>query len=226
MLSGVTLNLRAGTLCAALVCAVMIAPASAARAAGPEAGVPATSIVPAGSGAGAPTAPELAPPPEAGSAASPVAAPKPKPKLKPKPPARHTVKFNPGEVEPASARLKLVKDDWALSEPSKWSKHVERVHAGKFVVVTGSTRYYLQVKLKSGTTAYVSQEAVDMVKPTDKIFRLTRNAEVLDKPNRWGKKVAQVHTPHSVHVVGVALGYVKIKMKSGVEGYVPMTALQ
>jgi hypothetical protein len=224
MLSGVTLNLRAGTLCAALACAVIFAPAPAARAAGSDAGVPATSIVPSGPAAGVPAAPESAPPPEAGSAASPVAAPKAKPK--PKAPVHHTVKFNEGEVEPASARLKLVKDDWALSEPSKWSKHVERVHAGKYVVVTGSTRYYLQVKLKSGTTAYVSQAAVDLVKPTDKIFQLTRNAAVLDKPNRWGKKVAQVHTPHSVHVVGVALSYVKIRMKNGLEGYVPMTALQ
>jgi hypothetical protein len=222
MLSGLKMNRRAGAICAALCCAALIALAPSARAAGSDAGVPATSIVPSGSPSGVPAAPEAAPPPEAGSAASPVAAPKPKPK----PPVHHAVKFNPSEVEPANARLKLLKDDWALSEPSKWSKHVERVHAGKFVVVTGSTHYYLQVKLKSGATAYVSQDAVDLVKPTDKVFQLTHNAAVLDKPNRWGEKVAEVHTPHSVHVVGIALGYVRIRMKSGLEGYVPMTALQ
>jgi hypothetical protein len=209
MVSRLVLNLRAGAICAALACAALLAPTPAARAAEPDAGVPATSIVPSG-----PAAPEAAPAP------APMAAPKPKP------PVHHQVKFNPSEVEPANARLKLLKDDWALSEPSKSSKHVERVHAGKFVVVTGSTHYYLQVKLKSGATAYISQEAVDLVKPTDKIFKLTRNAAVLDKPNRWGKKVAEVHAPHDVHVVGVALGYLKIRMKNGLEGYVPMTALQ
>jgi hypothetical protein len=210
MRSRVILNLRTGALCAALSCAAMIATVPAARAAGADAGVPATSIVPPGSGAGAPAAPKAAP----------MVAPKPKP------PTRHMTKFSENDVEPANARLKLVKDDWAFTEPSKWSKHVERVHAGKFVVVTGSTRYYLQVKLKSGKTAYVNQDAVDLVKPTDKIFQLTRNAAVLDRPNQWGKKVAEVHTPHNVHVVGVALNYVKIKMKSGLQGYLPMTALQ
>jgi hypothetical protein len=220
MVSRLVLNLRASAICAALACAALIAAAPSALAAGSDAGVPATSIVPSGSAAAPGAVPETAPPPEAGSAASPVAAPKPKP------PVRHTVKFSEGDVEPANARLKLLKDDWAFTEPSKWSKHVERVHAGKFVVVTGSTRYYLQVKLKSGKTAYISQDAVDMVKATDKIFQLTRNAAVLDKPNRWGKKVAEVHKPHNVHVVGVALSYVKIKMKNGLEGYVPMTALQ
>jgi hypothetical protein len=211
MASRLALNLRAGAICAALAAAAMIASAPAARAAASGSEAPATSIVPEGSGAATP------------AAAAP-AAPKAAPKTKA--PVRHKTTFNEGDVEPANARLKLLKDDWAFSGPSKWTKHVERVHAGKYIVVTGSTRYYLQVKLKSGTTAYVNQDAVDLMKPTDKIFQLTHNAAVLDKPNRWGKKVAEVHTPHSVHVVGVALSYVKIRMKSGREGFIPMTALQ
>src|SRR5712692_5814997 len=53
------------------------------------------------------------------------------------------------EVEPAHARMKLKEDAWVFTRPTKWSKHVERVHADKYVEITGTTRDYLRVKLKS-----------------------------------------------------------------------------
>lgn len=130
------------------------------------------------------------------------------------------------EVEPAQARLKLVEDSWVYSAPSKSSKHLERVTRDKFVVVTGSTHYYLQVKLKDGQTGYLDPAAVSLVSPTDKVFVLTHDAAVLDKPNRWGKKLAEVHKSRNVHVVGVSLNYMRIKMKNGLEGFIPTSALE
>ncbi|MGC1192849.1 MAG: hypothetical protein WA861_19875, partial [Candidatus Binatus sp.] len=89
-----------------------------------------------------------------------------------------------------------------------------------------STHYYLQVKLKSGQTGYIDPSAVELVRPADKVFMLTHDAGVLDKPNRWAKKLAEVHQGHNVHVVGLSLNYMRIRMKSGLEGYIPMTALE
>ena len=138
--------------------------------------------------------------------------------------SRHSVREP--EIEPAQARLKVLEDAPVYSAPAKSSKHLEQMSAGKFVDVTGSTHYYLQVKLKSGQTGYIDPSAVELVKPADKVFVLTHDAGVLDKPNRWAKKLAEVHQGHNVHVVGVSLNYMRIRMKSGLEGFIPMTALE
>jgi hypothetical protein len=168
-----------------------------------------------------PEAMKVVPAEEGTVAATPAAEKTPKPVKR-----RHAVKPRPVEVEPASARLKLKQDAWIFTRPSKWSKHVKRGRAGKYVVVTGATRYYLRVRLKGGETGYVAASAVDLAKPTDKIFRLTSNAAVLAEPNRWAKKVAEVHRGHDVHVIGVALGYMQIRMKSGLVGFIPASALE
>jgi hypothetical protein len=130
------------------------------------------------------------------------------------------------EIEPADARLKVIQDAPVYSSPSKSSKHLEQLTPGKFVTVTGAARNYLQVRLKSGETGYIDPSAVELVKPVDKVFVLTHDAGVLDKPNRWGKKLAEVHQTHNVHVVGLALNYMRIRMKNGLEGYIPQTALE
>lgn len=196
-------------------------PASAAGLA--EEDVPATSVVPAAPGAAASphtsaTAPSktIAPPT--------TAAPASKPKTTTHRAPSHTA--SESEVEPAQARLKLVTDGWVLATPSKSGKHLEHVTMDKYVIVTGSTRSYLQVKLKDGQTGYLDPSTVALVKPTDKVFVLTRDAAVLDKPNKWGKKLAEVHKGHNVHVVGIALSYTMIKMKSGLTGFIPLTALE
>jgi hypothetical protein len=141
----------------------------------------------------------------------------------------HAIHSQPVEhavVEPASAKLKLKDDAWAYSRPSKSSKTVERVHAGKFIDVTGTTRYYVQVRLKSGATAFVPIAAVDMTKPTDKIFKLSSDANVVSEPSRYGHKVSEVHRGHDVHVVATSLNYLKIRMKDGLEGFIPMSAVE
>jgi hypothetical protein len=138
--------------------------------------------------------------------------------------ARETV--HETEVEPAKARLKLIEDTWVYSQPSKKSKQLEHVIKDKYVIVTGSTHNYLQVKLKDGQTGYLDPAAVSLVAPTDKVFVLTHDSSVLDQPNRFGKKLAEVHKTHNVHVVGLALNYMKIRMKNGLQGYIPITALE
>ena len=130
------------------------------------------------------------------------------------------------EIEPAKARLKVLADSPVYAAPAKSSKHIEQLTRDKFVEVTGSTHYFLRVNLKNGQTGYIEPSAVDLVKPVDKVFVLTHDAAVLDKPNRWGKKLADVHASHPVHVVGLALDYMKIRMKSGLEGFIPTTALE
>jgi hypothetical protein len=129
-------------------------------------------------------------------------------------------------VEPTHAMLKLKKDAWAYAGPETSSRTIERVRAGKFLDVTGSTHHYVQVKLKNGSIGYVPLSAVDLTRAEDKIMRLSTDAPVLSQPNRYGKKLSEVHQGHDVHVIGVSMNYVRIRMKSGLEGYIPMTAAE
>ena len=217
---------RSAVLMAAAV--AMLALSATALAAGiGEEDVPSTSIVPAeGPSAAAPVkSPASATGPSAGAPAGSTWMPG----LvgKPKPASHHaSAKSSVPEIEPAQARLKVLQASPVYSAPAKSSKHIEQLSPETFVEVTGSTHYYLQVKLKSGETGYIEPTAVELVKPADKVFMLTHDAGVLDKPNRWGKKLAEVHQGHNVHVVGLSLNYMRIRMKSGLEGYVPMTALE
>ncbi len=130
------------------------------------------------------------------------------------------------QVEPTQAKLRLKKDTPIYEQPNIRSKHIEQGQAGKMVIVTGATQHYLRVRLKNGRTGYIPVSAADVVVPADKIFTLTHNAAVLDSPNRWGKRLSEVHQGHAVHVVGVALNYLKIKMRNGLEGFIPTTALE
>jgi hypothetical protein len=132
----------------------------------------------------------------------------------------------PTEVESATGRLKVSHDSWIYAGPSKTSKKIEKSTIGKFVDVTGSTKYYLQVKLKNGETGYIAPSDVELVKPVDKVFILTQDAAVLEAPNRWAKKLSEVHRTRSVHVIGLALDYMQIRMKSGLTGFITATALQ
>ncbi len=211
----------------ALVAAVaMLALSAPALAAGiGEEDVPSTSIVPAEGPSGAapvnstpsPTTPSAA---SAPSGPTRISAPKSSHHVSSKNSVREP------EIEPADARLKVLQNAPVYSAPAKSSKHIEQLTADKFVIVTGSTHYYLQVKLKSGQTGYIDPASVELVKPVDKVFVLTHDAGVLDKPNRWGKKLAEVHQGHNVHVVGLSLNYMRIRMKSGLEGYIPTAALE
>jgi len=188
---------------------------AAAPSGGAPAGAPATRLVPSDEG----EPPTAAPASEAGAAGS--AAPTAK---KPRT-HRKTVAAAP-DVEPGTARLKVIQDGWIYAAPAKSSKKIQQATVGKFVEVTGSTKYYLQAKLKDGQVGYISPSNVDLVKPTDKIFLLSQDAAVLEAPNRWARKLAEVHRRHNVHVIGIALNYLRIRMKSGLTGFISLTAVQ
>jgi len=191
-----------------------------------EEDVPSTSIVPAegpnGAPAnGAPSPAGTAPEPHAEGAATTSPA---KPKS--------TVHHAPGrsvhepEIEPAQARLKVLRVSPVYAAPAKTSRQIEQLTPEMFVEVTGSTHYYLQVKLKSGQTGYIDPSAVELVKPVDKVFTLTHDAGVFEKPNRWSNKINTVHQGHNVHVIGISLNYMQIRMKSGLEGFITTSALE
>src|SRR5437763_16599302 len=73
---------------------------------------PSTSIV------GAPPSPHAAPSPSSHRKSS---------------TTHHSLSASETEVEPAKAVVRLRKDDWVFSRPTKWSKHIQRVHGDNFV---------------------------------------------------------------------------------------------
>ncbi|HTW88383.1 MAG TPA: hypothetical protein VMD75_10295 [Candidatus Binataceae bacterium] len=193
-----------------------------------------TSIAPAQDEGG--NAPPGAPPP-VGAPATPVipdlGAPLAAPPVEPPAASKakhhrttHRASVGHFDLEEASARLQLSHDTTIYASPSTSARQLEPGIAGKFVQVTGVTRHWLRVNLKNGETGYVQQKDVNLVKPTDKIFALTKDAAVRAEPNQWAKQVSEVHREHNVHVIGIALYYMKIRMRSGLEGYIPTTALE
>lgn len=228
---------------AAMLLAISVAPAAAQTGAEYPGTLPDTSIAPASAGGGESGGGVSAPAAGGSGKTSTVEVPEgaeeeaPEEHHAPKKPApshphrvvhhsSKTTKPAPIQVEEAKGKLKLKEDSWAYSRPSKSSKRIEQVRAGKFLNVTGITSSYLRVQLKNGTTAYVPSSAVELASPTDKIFQLTSDAPVLSEPSHYGKKVSEVHKGHDVHVVGVSLNYMKIRMRDGVEGFIPTSALE
>jgi hypothetical protein len=141
---------------------------------------------------------------------------------------RHTksVPEDRSAVEPATGHLKLIKNSYAYERPSSASTRIEPVEAGKYVNVIGTSHYYAQVKLKNSEIAYVPLTSIALVNPTDKMFKLTTDAAVLSAPGHSASKIAEVHRGRDVHVIGISLNYMKIRMKDGKEGYIPIHALE
>jgi hypothetical protein len=130
-------------------------------------------------------------------------------------------------VEPASARLAVTSPGAPIyARAIRSSEQVGTLSADKYVQVTGSTRSFLQVQLKDGRVGYIQPSSVQLVTPYDKQFLLTADSPVYASPNQFGSKVAEVHRGRYIHVVGESLSYLKIRMKDGTEGFVPMTAAQ
>ncbi len=173
-----------------------------------------------------PPAEEAVPAPAPGAAEAPPAPAPEAPVVVKKPRVTHHHAPAKVEFEPASGRLKLKQDTYVFASPSRLDKKLEKAQAAKFVNVTGVTHYYVRVRLKDGRIGYVPNSAVEMVKPFDKEFLLSSNSPVYAEPNRWAKKVSAVHKGHNVHVIGLAPSYIKIRMKSGLEGYVPQSAVE
>jgi hypothetical protein len=131
-----------------------------------------------------------------------------------------------GPIEIAQARMMVKQDTWAYAAPAKSSRQLEQLHADQFVSLTGLTHYFARVKLKDSQIGYVLLSDLELSRPTDKIFQLTRDTPVLSQPSRFGQKLAEVHSGHDVHVIGTSMNYMKIRMKSGLEGYITASALE
>jgi hypothetical protein len=219
----------AGVLSMALGAWVSFAIAAGPSAAPSDEGVPETSIVPAESAsAGAQASPgaAAASPAEAGMTPGPSGGPTAEAHHA-RPAVHHTPEVPAHfDVEPADAVLKVVKADWVYSEPAKSGKHLEQLQENKFIRVTGATHYFLRVHLKNGDTGYIDPASVDMLKPIDKIYHLSHNAAVLEKPNKWSKKLSEVHQGHDVHVIAISLNYAQIRMRSGLEGFIPLASME
>jgi len=214
---------------AALIMTIVIAVATA-RAQNTGTGAeeddsPPTSIEPAPDSSGAPAAPEppsVPAPPRATS----IGAPAPASAINAAAPAPRFHPISNFEVEPAAAKLKVIKTAWIYASPTTTDRKIEHVEAGTEVAVTGATRHWLRLKLHDGRTGFIEQSAVVMVKPADKLFVLTHNTPVRADPTRWGAPIAEVHQGHNVQVIGVALNYLKIKMRDGRVGYVADSAFE
>ena len=214
---------RLAVLATALAAVMMVSGATIARESSAPGTLPETTIEPAGSDSN-PSSSDIE---TEGPGAPPVTSEK-------KPTVRHKTQNVvakksaawSGEVEPGDAVLKLKEDSWAYATPATSATHVEKVTGGKFVNVTGTTHYFARVKLKSGAVGYVPLNAIELSRPTDKIFKLTKDTPVLSEPSHFGKKLAEVHNGHDVHVVGTSLNYMKIRMKDGLEGFIAMNALE
>lgn len=125
-------------------------------------------------------------------------------------------------VEPADARLRLVRDAWARTEPDPRSRTVERVRKRMYVLVTGLTADYVRVSLlkRGGETAYVPNSAVALVRPADKRMTLITRATLREKPYRYSRHSGTLPAGTTVHIVGVAVNYLKVLTADGREGFV------
>jgi hypothetical protein len=217
----------AGALSIALSAWMPTAIAAGPSAAPSDEGVPETSVVPAEGGPGAQASPGAAVPSPAQAGMTPGPAGGPTAEAHHARPAHHAPEVPAHfDVEPADAVLKVVKADWVYSEPAKSGKHLEQLQPDKFIRVTGSTHYFLRVHLKNGETGYIDPASVDMLKPIDKLFHLSHDAAVLEKPNKWSKKLSEVHAGHDVHVIAISLSYAQIRMRSGLEGFIPLSSME
>jgi len=214
-------------LIAALTLIIAIAPLSAAWSQTGGAAPPNPTMEEAPAPPPGPVNPPAAAAPPAPPAAEVPPAPAPEaPVVVKKPHVTHHAAQKKEEFEPASGHLKLTKETYVYSSPSRLSKKLEKAQASKYVNVTGVTRYYVRVRLKDGRIGYVPNSAVELVKPLNKDFILSSDSPVYAEPNRSAKRVAEVHKGHNVHVTGIAPSYIRIKMKSGLVGYVPQSAVE
>jgi hypothetical protein len=176
-----------------------------------------------------PGASETAAPAPGAEAAPPVSHPAAAQPAKPKTSRTRRRKVRAAEkipTEPIDVRLEVTRNSWAYERPNQRSRRIKRIHAGRYVHVTALTPYYLRVELREGRTAYVDPEVVKLVQPVDKILTLADDSPVRERPNKWGKQLAEVNKGHHVQVVGVAPGYVQIRMRSGLEGFIPYSVLE
>ncbi len=68
--------------------------------------------------------------------------------------------------------------------------------------------------------------ALPKVRPLKRKFLLTHNSPVYETPQQGSKVVAQVHRGKYVNVTGIAGKWLRIRLRSGVVGFIPVTAAE
>jgi hypothetical protein len=128
-------------------------------------------------------------------------------------------------VEPAQGKYQLLQDSSAYRGPSVESGELRSVHSGKRIVVTGATKDFAQVSLRDGAIGYVPLSAIALLRPADNSFILSSDTPLYAGPHLANSTVATLHRGSYVHVIGVALYYLEIRMDSGVVGFIPVAAV-
>lgn len=64
------------------------------------------------------------------------------------------------------------------------------------------------------------------IKPLNKLFLLTKNSPVYQNPDETSAVVAQVRANKYVHVIGIAGNYLQVRLKTGVIGFIPISAAE
>lgn len=85
---------------------------------------------------------------------------------------------------------------------------------------------FVQVVLNDGQTAYVPHYSVALFRAAERNYILGFNTPVYSRPYRASETLAEVHQGRNVHVIGVELDYLKIRMRNGTEGYVPVSSVE
>ncbi|HLH77140.1 MAG TPA: hypothetical protein VKV28_10075 [Candidatus Binataceae bacterium] len=130
------------------------------------------------------------------------------------------------EIEPANARVEVLKAEPVYEHPNLQSRHLRRMTPGNFIRITGATPGFLRVSLKNGDTGYIEPDSVRLVKPMKRVFRVTLDTPVFAAPNRWARHVGAVRASRYVNVTGMALGYMRVRLKDGTVGFIPKVSVQ
>jgi tetratricopeptide (TPR) repeat protein len=77
-----------------------------------------------------------------------------------------------------------------------------------------------------GTAPAPAAAALPKVHPLKRKFLLTHNSPVYETPQQGSKVLAQVHRGKYVNVTGIAGKWLRIRLRSGVIGFIPVTAAE
>jgi len=129
-------------------------------------------------------------------------------------------------IEYAQGSYRLMQGSIAYSFPSFRSRQLKAIGAGNLITVTGATLHFVRVRLDDGETGYIPISAVELFRPANRDYWLTADSPVYQRPNLLSPPIAEVHRTRNAHVIGVELNYLKIRMRNGVEGYIPVSAVE
>jgi hypothetical protein len=133
---------------------------------------------------------------------------------------------DPNAVEPTNGIYRVQQDSWVYRGPSAQSGGVRYARAGSSIHVIGATRDFVRVQTAEGDIGYLPRSGVMSFRPADENFILSRDTGVYAQSHLSSQQLTTVHRGRNVHVVGVEFSFLKIRMKSGLEGFIPVQAVE